>query len=103
MLTNTSGINTLTGYQAQLDISNSARPSNSADRSSLDPKEKDETVNISSKARELQQVYQGEKNKLEQNFNSETQQLEREYLQEKNRLAIEYNQKKQSLEINVYA
>ncbi|MCD4722368.1 MAG: hypothetical protein K8S13_21290 [Desulfobacula sp.] len=103
MLTTTSGINYITGYQAQLDVSNTDKSSNSADHSSSNRKESNDTVNISREARELQQEYQGEKNTLEQNYNSETQQLEREFLQEKNRIEREFTQKKQSLEINVYA
>ena len=102
MLTTTSGINNLTGYQAQLDVSITARSSNSSDRSSSDLKETDDSVNISRKAKELQQTYQGEKSKLEQKHNSEAQQLEREYIQEKNRIEREYSRKKLSLEINVY-
>lgn len=103
MLTTTSGINYITGYQAQLDVSNTDRSSNSTDRSSSDRKESNDTVNISSRARELQQVYEREKTTLEQNYNSEEQQLEREYLLEKKRIEREFDQKKQSLEINVYA
>ena len=103
MLTTTSGINNLTGYQAQLDVSNTARPSNNSDPASSDREKTDDSVDISSKAKELQQAYQGEKSKLEQKHDSEAQQLEREYIQEKNRIEREYSRKKRSLEINVYA
>lgn len=103
MLTTTSGINNLTGYQAQLDVSNTARPSNNSDRSSSDREKTDDSVKISRKAKELQQAYQGEKSQLEQKRNNEAQQLEREYLQEKNRIEREYSRKKLSLKINVYA
>lgn len=103
MLTTTSGINSLTGYQAQLAVSKSDRSLNSPYHSSSDQKETNDTVNISSKARELQEEYQGEKTALEQNYNSEAQQLEREYSLEKNRLEREFNQKRQNIEINVYA
>lgn len=103
MLTTTSGINYITGSQAQLDVSNTDRSSNSVDRSSSDHKESNDTVNISRQAKELQQEYQTKKDTLEQNHTSETQQLEREYLLEKNRIEREFTQKKQSLEINVYA
>ncbi|MCK5696450.1 MAG: hypothetical protein KAH62_07665 [Desulfobacula sp.] len=103
MLTTTSGINYITGYQAQLDVANTDRSSNSVDRSSSDRKESNDTVNISSRARELQQVYEREKTTLEQNYNSDAQQLEREYLLGKNRLERDFNQKKQNLEINVFA
>ena len=103
MLTTTSGINNLTGYQAQLDASNTVRSSNSEDRSSSNPKENNDTVNISSQARALQQTYQTKKTTLEQSYNSDAQQLEQAYLQEKNRLEQEFRQKKQSLEIHIYA
>jgi len=103
MLTNTSGINHITGYQAQLDVSKIDKSSNTADRSSSDRKESNDTVNISSKARELQSSYEREKTTLEQNHDNEAQQLEREYLQERNRLERDFNQKKQNIEINVYA
>jgi hypothetical protein len=103
MLTATSGINYITGYQSQLDVSNTDRSSNGADHSSLNRKESNDTVNISREAKELQQEYQGKENTLEQNYNSETQQLEREFLQAKNMLERDFTQKKQNLEINVYA
>jgi len=103
MLTNTSGINHITGYQAQLDVSKIDKSSNTADRSSSDRKESNDTVNISSKARELQHTYERKKTTLEQNYDNEALQLEREYLQEKNRIVREFNQKRQNLEINVYA
>jgi hypothetical protein len=103
MLTTTSGINNITGYQAQLDISDTTQPSRNADRSYSNRKENSDTVNISSKARELQQTYQTKKTTLAQNYNSDTQQLEREYALAKSRIEREFSQKKQSLEINVSA
>ncbi len=104
MLTNTSGINFLTGYTVQPAVdNNTSRSSKPADDSSSTRIKSDDTVNISRQARQLQQTYDGEKNTLEQNYNSDAQQLEREYLQEKSRLEREFSQKKQSLEINVYA
>ena len=102
MLTTTSGINYVTGYQAQLNVSNTDRSSNSADRSSSDRKESNDTVNISTKAREIQYAYEKKKITLEQNHDNKTQQLERDYLQEKNRIEREFNHQKQNLEINVY-
>ncbi len=103
MLTNTSGINHITGYPAQLDVPKIDRSSNAADRSSSNRKESNDTVNISSKVRELQSTYERKKTTLEQNYDNEALQLEREYLQEKNRIEREFNQKRQNLEINVYA
>jgi len=103
MLTTTSGINHITGYQAQPDVSNTDRSSNSADRSSSNHKEPDDTVNISSKAKELQYTYEREKTTLEQNHNSEAQLLEREYLLARKRLERDFTQEKQNLELNIYA
>ncbi|CCK81669.1 hypothetical protein [Desulfobacula toluolica] len=104
MLTNTSGIHNLTGYQAQLNISNTAKPSSHATGSPVSNRKNiNDTVNISNKARDLQQVYQREKTEVEQNHTNATQQLEREYLQEKSRLEKEFSRKKQDLEINIYA
>ncbi len=96
MLTNTSGINVLTGYQEQLDVSNTIRSSNIKNSSPLNRKEIDDTVNISRKTRKIQQVYEGTKESLEQDYNYDAQQLEKEYLQEKKRLEREFTQKKQS-------
>ncbi len=103
MLTNPSSINNLTGYQAQLNVSNTVKYSDNEDRSFSSDKEQSDTVNISIKARVLQQTYQTKKNTLEQSYNSDAQQLEREYLLEKNRLEQEFRQKKQTLDIHVYA
>ena len=104
MLTTTSGIHNSTGYQAQLDISNTAKPSTrSAGPSVSNRKETSDTVNISSKTKNLQQVYQRKKNTVKQKHTNETQQLERAYFQEKARLEREFSQKKQAMEINIYA
>ena len=103
MLTNTSNINILAGYQTHVDVSQITHSSNSENSSSLNRRETDDKVNISRKARELQQLYDGKKERLEQDYNSDAQQLEKEYLQEKNRLEREFVQKKKSLEINIYA
>ena len=106
MLTTTSGINNLSGYQAQLDVSNSYRSSNLENPSSSNRKEsKDtsDTVNISSKAKELQNEYQRKNTELEQRKNNETQQLEKKYLLEKKELETEFRLRKQRLNINVYA
>jgi len=104
MLTNTSGINNVTGYQAQLDISSATQVSkNDEKRFSSDRKESSDTVSISRKAQALQQTYHTEKTTLEQNFDSDVDQLEREYAREKNQLERAFKQKKQNLEIHVYA
>ncbi len=103
MLTIKSGIDVLTGYQAQLDVPKTSGNSTSDVRSASNPDKTDDTVDISRKAKELEQTYQGKKSKLEQNYNSDAQQLEREFSQEKKRLEREFARKKQSLEINVYA
>ncbi len=103
MLTNPSGINNLTGYQAQLNVSNTVKSSDNEDHSSSNGKEQGDTVNISSKARALQQTYQTKKTTLEQSYHSDAQQLEQEYLLEKSRLEREFRQKKQTLEIHIYA
>ena len=103
MLTNTSGINNSTGYQAQLNIPNAVPSSNREERSYSSRKENSDTVNISSEAQALQQAFQTEKTTLKQNYNSDTQQLEREYALAKSRIEREFNQEKQSLEINVSA
>jgi hypothetical protein len=102
MLTTTSGIPSITGYQTQLDTSTSRPPSTTEDPFS-NRKASDDTVNISSKAKDLQQDYQQKKTIVEQNYNSDNQQLERAYHQEKTKLERELNQKKQALEINTYA
>ena len=103
MLTNTTFIDYRAGYQAQPDTFNTDRVVDKGELPSSDSSETNDTVNISSKARELKQEFQKKEDTLEQNFNSETQQLTREYLQEKNRLKKEFNQKRQSLDINIYA
>ncbi|OGR12858.1 MAG: hypothetical protein A2277_17505 [Desulfobacterales bacterium RIFOXYA12_FULL_46_15] len=101
MLTNTSGISNLSGYQAQLVVSNSNRFFNRETPSS-ESKESNDTVDISSQAKEILTEYQQENSELEQKHEIESQQLEREYLLEKNKLETEFNQKKQRLNINVY-
>jgi hypothetical protein len=104
MLTDTSGINSLSGYQVQPNVSNSNRSASSLETvSSVKFKESGDTVDISSKAKELQTEYQRKNSELEQRKNSETQQLERKYLLEKNELEREFRLKKQRLDINVYA
>jgi hypothetical protein len=104
MLTDTSGINSLSGYQVQPNVSNSNRSaSNLETASSVKLKESGDTVDISSKAKALQTEYQRKHSELEQRKNSETQQLERKYLLEKNELEREFRLKKQRLDINVYA
>jgi len=103
MLTTTSGISYLSGYQAQLDVSNSDRSSNREKVSSPENKESNDTVDISSKAKELQTEYQRKNSELQQRKKNEAQQLERKYLLEKNELEREFRLKKQRLEINVYA
>ena len=106
MLTTTSGINNLSGYQAQLDVSNSYRSSNLENPSpsnSKESKKTNDTVNISSKANELQNEKQRKKTELEQRKNNEAQQLEKKYLLEKKELETEFRLKKQRLNINVYA
>ncbi len=103
MLTISSGINLLTGYQVQLDASQTSKLTSTPDRPSGAGNQNDDPVNISQKAKEIHQVYQGKKSRLEQNYNKEAQALEREYLQEKNRLQREFSQKKKSLEIDIVA
>ncbi len=102
MLTQTSGIRYLSGYQAQLDVSNSDRSSNRESLPSSKTKETNDRVDISSKAKEIQNEYQRKNAELEQRHKSETQQLEKEYRKEKNKLENEFNLKKQRLEINVF-
>ncbi|WP_300456242.1 hypothetical protein [Desulfobacula sp.] len=102
MLTTTSGIPSVTGYQIQLDTSTSRPPSTTQPPFS-NRQETDDTVNISRKAKDLQQDYQKKKTIVEQNYTSDKQQLERAYHLEKNKLERELNQKKQALEINTYA
>jgi hypothetical protein len=104
MLTDTSGINSLSGYQVQPNVSNSNRSASSlGTSSSAEVKESGDTVDISSKAKELQTEYQRKHSELEQRKNSEARQLDRKYLLEKNELEREFRLKKQRLDINVYA
>jgi len=103
MLSTPSGIIDITGYQDQLEFHHGSRLPKNTDQDATRGNPAEDTVNISSKARELQQDYQGEKTTLEQNYNVEAQQLEREYLLEKNELEREFSQKKQSLEIDIFA
>jgi len=77
MLTTTSGINSLSGYQVQLNVSNSnSSSSNLENPSPSNTKESKDTVDISSKAKELQTEYQRKNSELEQRKNDEAQQLE---------------------------
>ena len=104
MLTTTSGINSLSGYQVQPNVSNSNQPApNLEPASSEKVKESGDTVDISGKAKELQTEHQRKTSELEQRKNNEAQQLERKYLLEKNELEQEFRLKKQRLDINVYA
>ena len=103
MLATPSGITHITGYQDQLDFQYTSRLPNNTDNASPRHNPAEDTVNISSKARELQQVYLGKKTTLEQHYNTDAQQLEREYLLERNKLESEFTRKKQSLEIDVLA
>lgn len=96
MLTKISGINFVTGYQAQLTLPNDNVNQEQGQKN-------DDSVRISRKARELEQTYQRKGTTLEQNHNTEREQLEREYLWEKSRLEREFNQKKQALEVDLYA
>ncbi len=103
MLTTLSGINSSTGYQAQLNIP-SNRVSGGIDRpdQSSSSQEKSDTVRISRQAKELEQVYQRKETVLEQNHNAEREKIEREYQQEKSQLEREFQQKKQALEVDLY-
>lgn len=101
MLTNISGINSVTGYQAQLTLPSDHVNQNLGQQSS--GQENYDSVRISRKARELEQTYQRKGTTLEQNHNTEREQLEREYLRDKNSLEREFNQKKQALEVDLYA
>ncbi len=100
-----SEIRVSTGYQVQF-TKPANRPSSESTQknaSSQSSREDTDTVNISSRVRELEQAYQSKETDLEQNHNSEKQELERKYLQAKNDLEREFEQKKQTLGINTYA
>lgn len=101
MLTITSNVGFPSGYQDQRNISNQEVGSlvSKNDDSSKDQKD---TISISRKAQELQQVYEKKEAGLQQKYISDSQALEKKYIQEKNRLEKELSQKKQSLDINVY-
>ena len=103
MLTTPSGTNFLTGYPAQLDVANTVKPLADLDRSSSNPVKTEDTVDISTRAKKLQQTYDQEKQSLDQHHDTKKQELEREYLQKKEQLDREFNQKKQTLDINVVA
>jgi len=110
MLTTTSGINSLSGYQVQLNVSNPDRsssnletPSSANRKEPANSKESRDTVDISSKAKELQTEYQRKNSELEQRKNNEAQQLEQKYRLEKDELEREFRMKQQRLDINVYA
>ncbi len=100
MLTATSNIIAISGYQDQQNVF-SMVTSNSASKNDP-PRNQNDEVSVSQEARELQQVYKKKETVLEQNYTAETRRLESEFLQEKNRLKTEHTQKKQALEINVY-
>ncbi|OQY52326.1 MAG: hypothetical protein B6230_02945 [Desulfobacteraceae bacterium 4572_89] len=98
MLTTTSNINFFSGYQDQLNFSTRVTGhSFSKNQNTIN-----DEVNLSQKAKELQQVYAKKEATLEQKYKNESQNLEREYLQEKNRVEKEFRQKKQALEIDLY-
>lgn len=83
---------------------NSNRPDSDLEIASSEKiKESGDTVDISSRAKELQTDYQRKNSELEQRKNHEVQQLERKFLLEKNELEQEFRLKKQRLDINVYA
>lgn len=67
------------------------------------PPEQNDSVQISQKAKTLQQEFENDKTTLEDNYNRDAEALERAYLQEKNQLEREFSQKKRALEINIYA
>ncbi len=101
MLTATSNIIAISGYQDQQNVFTKVT-NNSASKNDPPPVNQNDEVSLSKKARELQQTYRKKETVLEQNYTSETQRLESEFLQEKNRLEKEHVQKKRALEINVY-
>ncbi len=100
MMTGSSKINNLTGYQGQLSNSNAVLKSEPETAREVDT---GDDVSLSRKAKELQSVYRKKETDLEQNYTSKSQKLEREYRQEKVSLHKEFQQKKQSLNVNVYA
>ncbi len=101
MLTTTSNIIAISGYQDQQNVFTRVT-SNSAPKNDPPSINQNDEVSLSQEARELQQVYEKKETVLEQNYANESQRLESEFLQEKNRLEAEHSQKKQALEINVY-
>jgi len=102
MLTTTSNISFLNGYQDQLNFSTRVTGNSFSKNQNNTPENTNDEVNLSQKAKELQQTYEKKEATLEQSYNNESQKLETEYLLEKNRVEDEFRQKKQALEINLY-
>ncbi|MCP3941149.1 MAG: hypothetical protein GY710_06670 [Desulfobacteraceae bacterium] len=101
MLTETSNLVVISGYQNQQNTFAKVSNSSAVETEDFSQSQTDE-VTLSRKASELQQVYETKETVLEQGYANEAQQLENEFVQEKNRLEAEYSQKKQALEIDLY-
>jgi len=100
-VTTTSGIHNFTGYQGQFDVS-TTRTAAAPSFSDSGTKESADSVDISSKAKDLQNEYDQKSRQLKQQHETEVQQLEREYMLEKKQLEDEFTREKQRLQINLY-
>ncbi len=102
MLTTTSNIIAISGYQDQQNVFTKVA-SNVTSKNDDPSKNQNDEVSLSQEARDLQQTYKKKETVLEQNYTQETQLLEREFIQARNRLEAEHSQKKRVLNINLYA
>jgi len=102
MLTTTSNISFLSGYQDQRSLY-AKDTSNSISKNEDPSKNQNDKVSLSRKAMELQQVYGKKETDLEQNYATKAQRLESEFIQAKRSLEREHSQKKQTLKVDLYA
>jgi len=97
------GINGSSNYHAQIfQADNTDRLFQDLNKA-VDPEKPAYDVEITDKARKLNQKLEQEKEALSREYTAEKQQLEAEYRQEKEEVEAEYRQKKKELGINFYA
>lgn len=105
MLTRISSYAAISRFQGQSSLSSEVFKTAGNDAGALesDRDERSAQVELTQRAKDLQQTYQTKERGLETNYNNETKQLEREYQQNKAKLERELQQKKQALKVDIYA
>ncbi|MFO7750399.1 MAG: hypothetical protein R6V54_09940 [Desulfobacteraceae bacterium] len=97
------GINGSLNYQTQIFQADKTDSHVQNLNKAVDPKKPAYDVEITAKARQLDQKLNREKEALGREYTTEKRQLEAEYKQEKEKVEAEYRQKKKELGINFYA